>query len=141
MISALNTAISVAPTDAPVLLLGETGCGKEVLARTIFEYSSRADKPFIAINCGALPRELIGSELFGYAGGAFTGASQKGNMGKLEAANKGTIFLDELGAMPLDAQSYLLRVNRGRDILITFRIIYYEIQTLQMARRNVLLLR
>jgi transcriptional regulator of acetoin/glycerol metabolism len=114
--AALNMAIRVAPTDAPVMLQGETGAGKEVFAKTICERGNRADKPYIAINCGALPRELIGSELFGYAPGAFTGASQKGNAGKLEAANGGTIFLDELGAMPLDAQTYLLRVIEESEL-------------------------
>jgi transcriptional regulator with PAS, ATPase and Fis domain len=114
--TALNMAINVAPTDAPIMLIGETGSGKEGFAKTIYECSSRSDKPFIAINCGALPKELIGSELFGYASGAFTGASQKGNVGKLEAANGGTLFLDELSALPLDAQSYLLRVIEEREL-------------------------
>ncbi|MDR0874905.1 MAG: sigma 54-interacting transcriptional regulator [Clostridiales Family XIII bacterium] len=114
--AALNLAINVAPTDAPIMLLGETGAGKEGFAKTICECSSRSEKPFIAINCGALPKELIGSELFGYTAGAFTGASQKGNVGKLEAANGGTLFLDELSALPLDAQSYLLRVIEENEL-------------------------
>ena len=113
---ALKMAIGVASTDASVMLLGETGSGKEVFAKTIYENSNRSDEPYIAINCGAIPRELIGSELFGYSGGAFTGASQKGNAGKLEAANHGTIFLDEIGSMPLDAQSYLLRVIEENEL-------------------------
>ena len=116
-ISALETAKSVAKTDASVLLLGETGVGKEGFARTIYVYSDRADKPFVAVNCGAIPKELIGSELFGYAPGAFTGALSKGNPGKLEAANGGTIFLDELGELPLDAQTYLLRALEEKELV------------------------
>ncbi|HWQ79409.1 MAG TPA: sigma-54-dependent Fis family transcriptional regulator [Anaerovoracaceae bacterium] len=116
-LSALETAKSAAKTDASIILLGETGVGKEGFARTIYVYSNRADKPFVAVNCGAIPKELIGSELFGYAPGAFTGALSKGNPGKIEAANGGTIFLDELGELPLDAQTYLLRALEEKELV------------------------
>lgn len=95
--------------NAPILICGETGTGKELLASAIHNASYRADKPFMVVNCGALPGELIASELFGYNAGAFTGASQKGHTGKLEAADGGTLFLDEIGELPLDAQALLLR--------------------------------
>jgi len=94
----------------PVLLLGETGSGKDVLAKAIHEASSVAAGPFVAVNCAALPRELIAGELFGHAEGAFTGARRGGAKGRFEEANGGTIFLDEIGDMPLDLQPYLLRV-------------------------------
>jgi len=100
----------IAPLDLPVLLLGETGAGKEVFARAIHKASSKPDGPFIAVNCGALTRELLASELFGYAEGAFTGARRGGLPGKFEQADGGTLFLDEIGEMPLDMQPHLLRV-------------------------------
>ncbi|BFT76107.1 sigma-54-dependent Fis family transcriptional regulator [Paenibacillus sp. P36] len=96
--------------DFPVLLLGESGVGKELFAQSIHTASARSGAPFIALNCSAIPDSLVESELFGYARGAFTGASKEGNIGKFEAAHKGTIFLDEIGDMPLRAQAALLRV-------------------------------
>lgn len=99
-----------------VLLQGESGTGKEVFAKAIHNQSPRKDRPFIAVNCGAIPKELIGSELFGYEGGAFTGAKQGGKAGKFELAAGGTLFLDEIGDMPLDQQVALLRVLQDKQI-------------------------
>jgi len=100
----------IAPLDLPVLLLGETGAGKEIFARAVHKASAKPDGPFIAVNCGALTRELLASELFGYTEGAFTGARRGGLPGKFEQADGGTLFLDEIGEMPLDMQPHLLRV-------------------------------
>ncbi len=97
-----------ASTDYPVLILGETGTGKELTARAIHERSSRRDKPFIAINCAAIPKELIEAELFGFEKGAFTGADRR-KKGKVELADGGTLFLDEIGELPQEAQAKLLR--------------------------------
>lgn len=99
-----------------VLLQGESGTGKEVFARSIHSRSLRRDRPFVAVNCGAIPKDLIGSELFGYEGGAFTGAKQGGKAGKFELASGGTIFLDEIGDMPREQQVALLRVLQDKQI-------------------------
>lgn len=104
----------VAASDATVLIRGESGVGKEVFARAIHDASERRDKPFVAINCGAIPPALFESELFGYERGAFTGADQKGKAGKLELAQGGTLFLDEVGELPLETQVKLLRVLQDR---------------------------
>nr|WP_275900838.1 sigma-54-dependent Fis family transcriptional regulator [Paenibacillus periandrae] len=103
-------AYKAAATDYPILLLGESGVGKELFAQSIHTASLRCGESFIALNCSAIPDSLVESELFGYARGAFTGANKDGNTGKFEAAHKGTIFLDEIGDMPLRAQAALLRV-------------------------------
>lgn len=99
-----------------ILIIGESGTGKELIAQAVHNVSPRRRGPFIAVNCGAIPRELIGSELFGYAEGAFTGAKKGGNPGKFELANGGTIFLDEIGDLPFDQQATLLRVVQERSI-------------------------
>lgn len=100
----------IAKTDSTVMLIGETGTGKEVMARYIHQNSSRSKEPFIPVNCAAIPHELLESEFFGYVRGAFTGASPHGKPGLFEIANKGTLFLDEIGELPLAMQSKLLRV-------------------------------
>lgn len=100
----------IADSKSTILLTGESGTGKEIFAQAIHNHSKRSEEPFIAVNCGAIPRTLIESELFGYEGGAFTGAKKGGNVGKFEIADGGTIFLDEIGEMPSDMQSRLLRV-------------------------------
>jgi PAS domain S-box-containing protein len=105
----LKLAKIAAKSDSNVLLLGESGVGKEMFAQAIHNASDRCLEPFFAINCAALPRELISSELFGYEEGAFTGARKGGNPGKFELADQGTLFLDEIGEMPLDMQGTLLR--------------------------------
>jgi DNA-binding NtrC family response regulator len=111
----ITLATKVAPTDSTVLLLGESGTGKEIIAEYIHRMSNRYDKPFLAINCSALPETLLESELFGYAKGAFTGASSD-RKGLFEEANNGTIFLDEIGDIPLVTQVKLLRVLQNREI-------------------------
>jgi two-component system NtrC family response regulator len=105
----------VAPTQSTVLIRGETGCGKELVARSVHEQSLRKGQPFIAINCGALPEHLIESELFGHKKGAFTGADTQ-RQGLFEVANGGTIFLDEIGELPLAMQAKLLRVLESGDV-------------------------
>jgi len=104
-----NQIIKVAPTDSTVLVMGETGTGKELITKSIYEHSLRKNKPFVAINCAAIPEGLLESELFGHEKGAFTGADSR-KLGKFEVANGGTIFLDEIGDMPLETQSKILRV-------------------------------
>ncbi|HCS11197.1 MAG TPA: hypothetical protein DIV40_07060, partial [Clostridiales bacterium] len=99
-----------------VLITGESGTGKELIAQSIHSYSDRKNQPFVSINCGAIPRELLESELFGYEPGSFTGASSKGRMGKFELADGGTIFLDEIGEMPIDMQVKLLKVIQDRKL-------------------------
>lgn len=103
-------------TNANVMILGESGTGKELFARAIHNESSRKDKPFVALNCAAIPRELINAELFGYVEGAFTGAKKGGSLGKFEIADGGTLFLDEIGDMPLELQATLLRVLQEKEI-------------------------
>jgi transcriptional regulator of acetoin/glycerol metabolism len=110
LLEAVRIAAMAAAGSATVLLQGESGTGKDLFAQAIHHRSPRSDGPFIAVNCGAIPRELVGSELFGYEEGAFTGASRGGRPGKFELAGGGTIFLDEIGDMPLDQQAALLRV-------------------------------
>lgn len=112
----LSQAEIVAKTDVPVLICGESGVGKEVFANYIYQCSERKDKPFITVNCAAIPEDLMESELFGYEEGAFTGAAKGGRKGKFELADKGTIFLDEIGDMPLLMQSKLLRVLQQGEI-------------------------
>jgi transcriptional regulator with PAS, ATPase and Fis domain len=114
--NAIALAKKVAPTDATVLLLGETGSGKEVFAQAIHNGSKRADKPFIALNCSAFSKELLESEIFGHKAGAFTSAI-KDKKGLMEEANTGTLFLDEIGEMHVDLQSKLLRVLETSEFI------------------------
>jgi transcriptional regulator with PAS, ATPase and Fis domain len=114
---AVALARIAAGIDAGVLLTGESGTGKELFAHSIHNASRRRDGPFIAINCAALPKSLVESELFGYESGAFTGARREGCAGKFELADGGTIFLDEIGDMPVDVQASLLRVLQNREIV------------------------
>ncbi|MBC3887196.1 PAS domain-containing protein [Acetobacterium paludosum] len=109
-VSTIEYAKKISNNRSTILILGESGCGKEVFAQAIHNYSKRMDEPFVALNCGAIPNQLIESELFGYEEGAYTGAKKGGNIGKFEQANNGTIMLDEIGEMPLDMQTRLLRV-------------------------------
>ncbi|MGV8980325.1 sigma-54-dependent Fis family transcriptional regulator [Clostridium sp.] len=106
-----------AKTDDTILLQGESGTGKEMFTQAIHNASKRKDRPFVFLNCGAIPRDLVSSELFGYVEGAFTGAKRGGHPGKFELADGGTIFLDEIGDMPLDAQISLLRVLEERVVV------------------------
>jgi transcriptional regulator with PAS, ATPase and Fis domain len=112
----IKVASLAASGNSNILLEGESGTGKEVFAQAIHNRSERRKGPFVAVNCGAIPRELIGSELFGYSEGAFTGAKRGGRPGKFELAARGTLFLDEIGDMPLEQQVALLRVLQDRKI-------------------------
>ncbi len=112
----VKKAQKIAKSNSTVLILGESGTGKELFARSIHEASSQRNKPFVSINCGAIPETLLESELFGYEEGAFTGAKRGGKIGKFELANNGTIFLDEIGNMSLYLQAKLLRVLQERQI-------------------------
>jgi DNA-binding NtrC family response regulator len=114
--SALETAIRVAPTDLTVLIMGESGVGKEVFSKVIHSLSARKHSDFIAVNCGAIPEGTINSELFGHEKGAFTGAIGE-RKGYFETVNGGTIFLDEIGEMPLDTQSFLLRLLENGEYI------------------------
>lgn len=111
-----NQASIFADTDFTVLITGESGVGKELFAHAIHHKSRRKDKPFIRVNCAAIPENLMEAELFGYEEGAFTGASKKGKIGKFQLANTGTIFLDEIGELPVNMQTKLLRVLQEKEI-------------------------
>ena len=115
MRSLCRSVEKVAPTGATVLILGDSGTGKELIARSVHRLSGRAHKPFVAINCAAIPDTLLESELFGYEKGAFTGAAKR-TTGKLESAEGGTVFLDEIGEMPASLQAKLLRVVQERSV-------------------------
>lgn len=115
MKQAVELAIKVAATDVTALITGESGSGKELIAKTIHKLSDRKDNPFVSVNCAAIPETLLESELFGYKKGAFTGASKQ-HAGKFERASKGTIFLDEIGDMSLNLQAKLLRVLQNKEI-------------------------
>jgi len=117
LVEAIKIAKTAGKSKSNVLLLGESGTGKELFAQSIHNHSDRANNSFVAVNCGAIPRDLVESELFGYEGGAFTGSRKEGRPGKFELAEEGTIFLDEIGDMPLDAQVNLLRVLQNSEVV------------------------
>ena len=116
-LNVLSQAKAAAQSTVNVLLLGESGVGKDIIAQSIHNASDRKDRPFIAVNCASFAKDLISSELFGYEDGAFTGSKKGGNIGKFELANHGTIFLDEIGDMPLDLQAVLLRVLEQKSFM------------------------
>lgn len=124
--------------DEPILILGENGTGKDLLAQAIHAASTRRGKNFITVNCAALPHELMESELFGYEAGAFTGAKSSGKKGKFEAAEGGTVFLDEIGELPLSVQAKLLRVLESHEIqkLGSARSAYVDFRLLSATNRN-----
>lgn len=113
----VNLALTAAQYGSRVLIQGETGTGKEIIAKIIYKNSARRNAPFIAVNCSAIPESLLESELFGYEKGAFTGASERGRKGYFELANKGVLFLDEIGDMPLSFQAKLLRVLQENEVM------------------------
>jgi len=113
----INKAKIFAESDFTILITGESGTGKELFAQAIHNFSSRKSQPFVAVNCAALPSELLESELFGYEKGAFTGARSSGKVGLIEKANNGTLFLDEIGEFPLESQSKLLRVIQEKQVM------------------------
>ncbi len=128
---------TVAPTDATVLILGETGTGKELIARAVHRLSARKDHPFVTLNCAAIPTGLLESELFGYEKGAFTGAlAQK--IGRFELAHRGTLFLDEVGDIPLDLQPKLLRAlqEKAFERLGGIRTIPIDVRLVAATNRN-----
>jgi transcriptional regulator with PAS, ATPase and Fis domain len=135
----IKKMVSVAGlNDSAVLIQGESGTGKEIIAQAIHNYGSRREGPFVAINCAALPRTLIESELFGYEDGSFTGASKGGRPGKFEMANGGTLFLDEIGDMPLDIQSKLLRVLQQKAVVRVggFKEIPIDVRIIAATNKN-----
>ncbi len=117
MQNVIKSAKKISSKNSTILIEGESGTGKELLAQSIHNYGNRSNKPFMAVNCAAIPKELIQSELFGYEHGSFTGAKQGGKQGKFEAANGGTIFLDEVGDMPLEVQTTILRVLQEKQFM------------------------
>ena len=145
MASVIRTARKYSQTNSNILLIGESGTGKEVLAQSIHNSSSRSLCPFVAVNCAAIPDTLLESELFGYVTGAFTGARKNGKAGLFELAHTGTIFLDEIGEIPLPLQAKLLRVLQEREIMrvggdsvihVDIRIIAATNQNLESLVRN-----
>jgi len=137
LLDVMHHVRQVSPQNSPVLLLGETGVGKDVIANVIHQSSSRSTGPFISVNCGAIPETLIDSELFGHEKGAFTGAlSQK--RGRFERADKGTIFLDEIGELPSQAQVRLLKVLQDREIerVGGTKVIPLDIRIIAATNRN-----
>lgn len=140
MVSLVEKAKRFSQVPGAVLLLGETGTGKELFAQSIHNASSRAKEPFIAVNCAALPEQLLESELFGYTEGAFTGASKGGKSGLFELAHKGTIFLDEIAEMPIVVQAKLLRVLQEREVrkIGADMVVPVDVRVISAANNNIL---
>ncbi|MCI8991697.1 MAG: sigma 54-interacting transcriptional regulator [Eubacterium sp.] len=132
--------LTISQTDVTVLVIGETGTGKEVVSNMIVKYSGRADKPFVKINCAAIPADLIESELFGYEDGAFTGAKKGGRSGAFEQANGGTILLDEIGELPFQVQAKLLRALQENEIVRigSSKPVKLDIRVIAATNRNLL---
>lgn len=137
MKNAIYLATKAAVQDTTVLIQGESGVGKEVIAKLIYKTSRRKDKPFIKINCGAIPENLLESELFGYERGAFTGADHNGKIGLFELANEGTLFLDEIGDMALHLQVKILRVLQEKEILRIGGSSYLPVDVRIIAATNI----
>lgn len=135
---AVERAQRFAQTDASILIVGETGTGKELFAQSIHNYSNRREGPFVAINCAALPETLLESELFGYEEGTFTGAKKGGKKGLFQVAHKGTIFLDEIDRMPIHVQSRLLRVVQEKEVrpLGSSRIIPIDVRIIAATQED-----
>lgn len=133
-----KNAMKSSKTDFSILITGETGTGKEVFAQSIHKNSKRSSKPMVSINCAAIPGELLESELFGYEEGSFTGAKKGGKQGKFEVANEGTIFLDEIGDMPLGMQSKILRVLQEKEVekIGATKPIPVDIRVIAATRKN-----
>ncbi|NLK05032.1 MAG: sigma 54-interacting transcriptional regulator [Spirochaetales bacterium] len=140
MVSLVEKAKRFSQVPGAVLLLGETGTGKELFAQSIHNASSRAKEPFVAVNCAALPEQLLESELFGYTEGAFTGASKGGKSGLFELAHKGTIFLDEIAEMPIVVQAKLLRVLQEREVrkIGADMVVPVDVRVISAANNNIL---
>ncbi|MDQ6596071.1 sigma-54 interaction domain-containing protein [Bacillus salipaludis] len=134
----LNTIEMVSKVPTTVLLLGESGVGKEMIAKTIHQLGNRSSKPFIAVNCGAIPENLLESELFGYVGGAFSGANKNGAPGKFELANEGIIFLDEIAEMPMNLQVKLLRILQEKEVtpLGSSKSIHIDVQIIAATNQS-----
>ena len=136
MTQIIKTSNKVAKTDSTIMLIGETGTGKEVMARHIHRNSLRSKEPFIPVNCAAIPHELLESEFFGYVRGAFSGANPQGKPGLFEIADKGTLFLDEIAELPLDMQSKLLRVIESSEAKRLGDRIFYKTNVRLIAATN-----
>lgn len=140
MLNLLDKAKHFSTVNGPVLLIGETGTGKELFAQSLHNNSPRRNEPFVAVNCAALPETLLESELFGYADGAFTGAAKGGKVGLFELAHKGTLFLDEIGEMPLVLQAKLLRVLQEKEIrkIGADKVTPIDVRIITAANSNIL---
>jgi len=141
LMKAINLAKVASISSCKILIQGESGTGKEIFAQAIHNNSNRKNKPFIAINCAAIPRDLVESELFGYEGGAFTGAKKEGRPGKFELAEGGTLFLDEIESMPLEAQPKLLRILESNQLMRVGgnRIIPTDVRIISSSNKDLLL--